>query len=613
MFGIACFLILRFFDVLVVVKLRSMSVYVFFSFLFLFPVFCRGVVAEQIMEVSFPDSLLTEDKVYEYTFSDFNKAESIVKEMRKQKALAEYRLDIAEGDLYFNTGRYYLALKYYNRVLVSDSVLCNDNRYMEQLHRMISCYDVLHNDAKKAFYVDMLLQKARNYGSVEMESVALFNMGKMVYQQGVKDKGYGLMEEAVRLMESTDYKYKYDNLRYNYNTLLVFREKDRLYGEALSTLERLGRVVTRNTGQEVYVAGMEAKELKAMYAHYAMVLFRLGRKAEAEEYYKLFRRLGRDDDRDNYLIIPYLFDRCMYDEVISMNSARESLLATQGDSVTYHMMTIKRSLGEAYKYKGDYKMAMLYFERLAVLRDSIKQREQRSAVLELATVYETNEIEVELQKRSAELRLRNVYLTFVGLIVVLLGVFLWRVVRYSQIMRRKNRAMVGRIEELLGYKDELYMRKEENRILRERIGVLYTRQMVVPESIVEEGEQDRLLFERLEGMMLSRKLYLQADFTRERFIRMAHIPKNRFAGLFKSYAGVSFTQYVNNLRLEYGAKLLRKYPNYTVGVVAEECGIPVLQTFHRLFLERFGVTPAEYRAGLNGVDNECDTKDDEEM
>lgn len=40
-------------------------------------------------------------------------------------------------------------------------------------------------------------------------------MGKMVYYQKNKERGYELIEEAIRLMEEADYKYKFDNLRYN--------------------------------------------------------------------------------------------------------------------------------------------------------------------------------------------------------------------------------------------------------------------------------------------------------------------------------------------------------------------------------------------------------------
>ena len=87
---------------------------------------------------SLPDSLITDDCVYEYTFSDFDKAERIMKELRKRKSLPDYRLDVTEGDLYYNRGLFYKALKYYKRALDNDSVRLNDERFMDQIHRMIS-------------------------------------------------------------------------------------------------------------------------------------------------------------------------------------------------------------------------------------------------------------------------------------------------------------------------------------------------------------------------------------------------------------------------------------------------------------------------------------------
>ena len=146
----------------------------------------RGTEKTEVL----PDSLLTDDYVYEYTFSDFDKAVRIIKELRKRNSYSSYRLDVTEGDLYFNTGRYLQALKYYKRVLESDTVRNSDKEYMEQVHRMISCYDCLHDEAKKAGYVRLLLQKAEQCGNMEMKSIALFNMGKMIYYQEDKPRGY---------------------------------------------------------------------------------------------------------------------------------------------------------------------------------------------------------------------------------------------------------------------------------------------------------------------------------------------------------------------------------------------------------------------------------------
>ena len=171
---------------------------------------------------------------------------------------------------------------------------------------------------------------------------------------------------------------------YDYNTLLIFQERD---NEALQTLEALQKVVVAETGEETPMEELGEKEKKAMYAHYAVVLSRLGRLKEADGYYKQFLSLSNVFDRDNYLIMPYLLDRKMYDDVILMNSAREKSLRAQGDTITYHMTSIKSSLGEAYKRKGDYLTAAEYFQQLAMLKDSIKNREQKSSALELATIY----------------------------------------------------------------------------------------------------------------------------------------------------------------------------------------------------------------------------------
>ena len=577
---------------------------------------------------SLPDSLITDDNVYKYTFSDFDKAQQVMEQLRKRKSLSMFRMDVVEGDLYFNVGQYYKALKFYKRALDSDSVRNNDKNYMEQVHRMISCYDCLHNENKKSLYVYLLLKRAEQCGDKAMQSVALFNLGKMLYYQGNKEKGYEYLEQAIEMMSKTDYRYKYDNLRYDYNTLLIFQKSDRRNEEALRTLAALEKVVTEETGSETPMEGLSAKEKKAMYAHYAVVLFRLEQAEEAERYYRKFLAASEEYDRDDYLIMPYLFDRKMYDQVIRMNAAREKMYIMRGDTVNYYMITIKRSLGWAYRDKGDYRTAARYFEQLAVLRDSIKNREQKSAALELAAVYETNEKDLFIQQQAADMQKRNLLLAFTLCIVFLLGVLLWRTIRHNRIIRRKNKAMVGTIEDLLIHKEELYRKKEENLILKEQLEREQNLRMsaggrslstdkdgkaettVVPEPQAGDGNDihDRILFDKLEHEIISRQLYLQPDFSREELIKTIYIPKNKFAPLFKQYAGMSFSKYINNLRLEYAAKMLKNYPDYTVDTIAQECGMST-QSLYRLFSGKFGVTPTDFQVGVQHINNKNITED----
>lgn len=85
-----------------------------------------------------PDSLITEDHVYEYTFSDFDKATEIMAELRRRNSLPRFRMDMTEGDLYFNTGHYLQALKFYRRALESDSVRRDDRQYGSTWSRCIA-------------------------------------------------------------------------------------------------------------------------------------------------------------------------------------------------------------------------------------------------------------------------------------------------------------------------------------------------------------------------------------------------------------------------------------------------------------------------------------------
>ena len=501
---------------------------------------------------SLPDSLLTDDYVYEYTFSDFDKAVQIMKELRKRNTYSQFRLDVTEGDLYFNTGRYLQALKYYKRVLESEQVHNDSTEYMEQTHRMISCYDCLHDEAKKAGYVRLLLKKAEECGNVEMKSVALFNMGKMLYYQEDKQRGYEMINEAVSLMKRTDYKYKYDNLRYNYNTLLIMQQRDKRYEDALRTLEELDKVVTEATNAEPGIGNLAEKEKKTMYAQRAVILSRMGRIREADEAYLAWESVGKAYTKDDYLIIPYLMDRKLYDKVIGMYTPREAFLYANKDTINYHMMTVKRSLGKAYEGKREYKRAARYYEQLAILTDSLKAREQQSSAIELATVYETHEREAELEEQTRQVKIRNVMLLSGGIVFLVLVVLFVRNVQHTRVVRRKNGTMVKTIQELLTYKDELFEAKEKIRALSESQTPNETDDDPAPDDVpatednltetsdrqtadTREEERNRLLFEELDGIVTREQLFLKSDLSRDDLIQLIHVNKNRLGKILQQH------------------------------------------------------------------------------
>ena len=136
-----------------------------------------------------PDSLITEDKVYEFTFSDTPLAERIMMELRKKGKQATHELDITEGDLYYNTGRFIIAASFYKNALAAKAVKRDEQMTMKLLHRLISCYDGLYDEKRKAETVKLLMQNAQEAGDSGMESIALFYLGKSLHEQGTKERG----------------------------------------------------------------------------------------------------------------------------------------------------------------------------------------------------------------------------------------------------------------------------------------------------------------------------------------------------------------------------------------------------------------------------------------
>jgi YesN/AraC family two-component response regulator len=74
-----------------------------------------------------------------------------------------------------------------------------------------------------------------------------------------------------------------------------------------------------------------------------------------------------------------------------------------------------------------------------------------------------------------------------------------------------------------------------------------------------------------------------------------HISPSHLSRLFKSVRGENFSVYVIDQKLSYGAGLLLEYPDKSIAEIAEETGYYTPAYFTRLFKEKFGVTPSQYR------------------
>ena len=120
------------------------------------------------------------------------------------------------------------------------------------------------------------------------------------------------------------------------------------------------------------------------------------------------------------------------------------------------------------------------------------------------------------------------------------------------------------------------------------------------ETKVMDSTKDKKLFERINRTIIEEQLFLDPEFSREKFIRLGLINKNKVAQLLQQYANTNLNGYINSLRLEYASKL-QTQPDIPIKAVAIDSGFNSSRTFYRLFQQKYGMTPAEYKESLHGV------------
>lgn len=552
-----------------------------------------------------PDSLVTGDNVYRFMFTDISKAEAIMAALREKGKMPEWELDYTEGDLCYNTGRNYQALKFYSRALDSQKAEDDDRLQMDLVHRMISCYDMTHNEIRKAEYVRRLLRKAEECGDKAMQAVALFNMGKSEYNQGDKSGGYKRMEQAARMMAATDYEYKYDNLRYHYNTLLTYYVHDKRGTDALRVLDKLEKIVTASTGKEkTGIDGLDEKEQKAFYGHRAVVMNLLGRNDEADECYRKFSSLGKPADRDQYIAMPYLFERKMYSEILRISRLCEQRFKEQGDTVNYHFTTVRKNLARAYFETGNYKEAAFNFELLAVLRDSIKAREQQSAALELAEAYDSAEKDRTIIKEKAQ---KAVLLALAIAVSVAAVTIVTVVILYNRKIRLRNRALVRTVIEGQEAKNRLMDKHTELQELRTGLEQRIKEQELeieklkkIPYANPQQHVQTIAASnpKEMEDAICaigSRKLFLDPDVSVKSVQERLNVDAGRLVEYMEKEKGVKFFEYINELRVGYAVTIFTEHPDFTIEAVSKICGFNSRQYFGRCFTKHYGVSPIEFK------------------
>ena len=127
-----------------------------------------------------------------------------------------------------------------------------------------------------------------------------------------------------------------------------------------------------------------------------------------------------------------------------------------------------------------------------------------------------------------------------------------------------------------------------------------------PEAEEEDTEEDdndddehRVLSKRyaeeVSAWFEREKPYLREDLRLTDLQRIFPISRSYLSQLFNRELGQSFSDYVNQFRIEESKRLMDAEPNASIQEIAERSGFHSISTFRRAFQKCTGMIPSEYK------------------
>lgn len=453
-------------------------------------------------------------------------------------------------------------------------------------------------------------------------------LAENLWEFGRKEEAYLKLGEAADILEkeaarSNLYKTA-DDYVYSLGVYIQSLYSEGRYREAIAMLPRYEKAMDCLESKDDIPDGLVDMRRASAYAAFASMLALEGDNRKADELYRKLLSTDYSKTPDGtQLFVPYLLARKRYAEALSYLKDEKEYWQANADTVSYdYIDTHLKREQEAFTGLNKTTEALRVANTIQQMSDSLRERDRSAKALELAEIYKTQEQALQIEQQSTSILIRNIIIGSALIFIILAVLFIIRILRYNKTINSKNKVMVKTIDELIGYKDELFERQEEILQLRKELNeakkntdietpltetvenIEESASSETPEkreSILTEG--DKMLYIRMNHEVQARRLYLNPNFSRKDLMSEFKISANKFSMLFKEFAGCTFSQYIQNCRLDYAVKLMRENPQWNFDAIAKEAQMSN-GAFYSHFKRRFGMSPSDFRAGEASISSQ---------
>jgi YesN/AraC family two-component response regulator len=251
-------------------------------------------------------------------------------------------------------------------------------------------------------------------------------------------------------------------------------------------------------------------------------------------------------------------------------------------------------LSECYQESGQLQEALKTYKRYQTEIDSLFNADKERDLSDLRIKYDIEKHENDVKESRLAILEKEKKLQF--LIVILVGLIIIASLLYY-LYARKNTL----------YK--AIVRQHQEAIKRED---LLKRHALAEETVTHEkysvsslsSEKSQVLFSQLEKVMRQDKAYSDNMLTKEKLADVLGTNRTYLSQVINEQAGVAFTQYLNNFRIDEAIRQLSDPSNdIPLKALSADLGFNSMTTFYTLFNKSVGMTPAQFRKQVKQLEN----------
>jgi len=391
-----------------------------------------------------------------------------------------------------------------------------------------------------------------------------------------------------------------DKTTRHYTTALIYDSYSVCIGEANQDPDKMIYYVKKSLEELAKISDREKQSyIEAKYDLTGFQYFRLAdlyyselkQNSTAEEYY---RKALEIYENPKYNILPsnkVILYSSLSDFYYAQKDYKNSVLyAEKALSLTHKYdqpemrKDIYNNLFKAYLETGEKEKSRQYADLYTKLNDSLKKAERKSVNTSVNKIIS----EKETEKNKT---IKNVILLagFLAVAMLLLGWIFWR---------NKNKKLHRNYEKLIE-KIKLENTSETGTDKIHKASVTET-SVSKNKEIQISDDTTNLLLKKLEKFEKSNK-FTKQEVSFSYLSNYLETNSKYLNEILKTHKGKTFSQYINDLRIDYITGLLykeTKYRNYKITYLAEVCGFASREVFTIAFKKRTGITPSYFIENL---------------